>query len=91
MSKKRNKLEIIRDILQIIQKKSGKIKPTHVLYKSNLSYQMMTDYIDELIQGGFINEKITGKNKTYIITDKGNKYLEKYRLIMEFTDSFGLN
>ena len=49
MTKKRNKLEIIKDILEVIKNKNGKIKPTHILYKSNLSYIMMDDYLTELI------------------------------------------
>ncbi|HLD98553.1 MAG TPA: winged helix-turn-helix domain-containing protein, partial [Candidatus Nanoarchaeia archaeon] len=45
--KKRNKLEIIRDILNVIRSRNGKIKPTHILYKSNLSHQMMEEYLAE--------------------------------------------
>lgn len=94
MGKKRDRLEIIRDILQVIREKSGKIKPTHILYKSNLSHQMMEDYLQELIKKGFILEQALvhkkRESKTYSITDKGLKFLEKYRMIADFTESFGL-
>jgi predicted transcriptional regulator len=91
MEKKRNRLEIIRDILVVIRDRSGRIKPTHILYKSNLSYQMMDDYLKELKEKEFIKEKKTKTGKTYEITEKGLNYLNKYGLIVEFTDSFGLN
>ncbi|MFA5992712.1 MAG: winged helix-turn-helix domain-containing protein [Candidatus Pacearchaeota archaeon] len=90
MNKKRNKLEIIRDILEVIRQKNGRIKPTHILYKSNLSHQMMEEYLGDLIQKKFINELKTETGKTYTITDKGINYLNKYRLIAEFTESFGI-
>ena len=88
--KKRNRLEIIRDILRVIREKKGKIKPTHILYKSNLSHQMMDEYLHELISKGFIVENVEGKNRTYSISQKGMMFLEKYRIIVDFTESFGL-
>lgn len=92
MERKRNKLEIIRDILKVISDKNGKIKPTHILYKSNLSYQMMEEYLKELIEKGFIQEQKTKTGgKTYIVTEKGISYLQQYNLIVDFTSSFGLN
>ncbi len=91
MNKKRNRLEIIKDILEVIKSKNGKIKPTHILYKSNLSYQMMEEYLSELIEKGFIIESRTKTGKTYSITEKGFNYLNKYSLIADFTDSFGLS
>lgn len=90
MSKKRNRLEVIKDILEVIRNKNGRIKPTHILYKSNLSYQMMGEYLTELIQKGFVQEKKTDKGKTYLITEKGLNYLNQYKTIAEFTTSFGL-
>lgn len=91
MNKKRNKLQIVHDILRVIREKSGRIKPTHILYKSNLSYQMMEEYLAELIEKGFILEvKNKDKTKTYVITEKGINYLDKYGLINEFISSFGL-
>ena len=91
MDKKRNKLEIIRDILQVIKNRNGKIKPTHILYKSNLSYQMMDEYLKELIEKEFIVEHRLKKGKTYEVTSKGLSFLEKYNLIVDFTNSFGLS
>ncbi len=91
MTKKRNRLEIIRDILEVIKDKQGKIKPTHILYKSNLSYIMMEEYLSELKEKEFIVENSSSKGKTYRVTDKGFTYLEKYKMVSEFTNSFGLS
>ena len=91
MEKKRNRLEVIYDILKVIKEKNGRIKPTHILYKSNLSYQMMEDYIKELKEKQFIEEKRLKNGKTFIITEKGLQYLSQYNIIIDFTNSFGLN
>ena len=90
MIKKRDKLQIIYDILSVIKEKNGKIKPTNILYKSNLSNQMFSEYMDELIQKGFIVETKANKSKTYSLSQKGFDYLSKYQMIVEFTSSFGL-
>jgi len=91
MEKKRNRLEIIRDILKVIKEKNGRIKPTHILYKSNLSHQMMKEYLDELIAKQFVNELELKKGKTYEITSKGMQYLEEYNTVVNFTNAFGLD
>ena len=40
MSKRRSRVQIIFDILNAIKRKGGTIKPTHLLYKSNLSHSL---------------------------------------------------
>ncbi len=91
MVKKREKLEVIRDILQVIKDRSGKIRPTHILYKSNLSYPMMNEYIANLIKNGFVAKKEIDGKRTYSITSKGLEYLDKFKFVKEFTDAFGLD
>jgi predicted transcriptional regulator len=91
MTKKRNRLQVIRDILSTIDQKKGEIKPTHILYKSNLSHHMMEDYLEELISKEFIKKNKKKKGKTYSITEKGKDYLDQYKLIISFTESFGLD
>jgi predicted transcriptional regulator len=52
---------------------------------------MMAEYLAELIQKGFIVESETKNGKMYSLTDKGYDYLAKFRLIIEFQKSFGLD
>ena len=89
MAKKRERLDIIRDIL-IAVRESRKIKPTRLLYASNLSPQMFKDYVDELIGKGFIKMDENEGKKEILLTKKGNDFLEEYRVIEKFIDSFGL-
>jgi len=90
MAKKRERLDIIRDILYAIRDNHN-IKPTRLLYASNLSPQMFKDYINELIEKGFIQLDIDKKEKkTFSLTVKGNNFLEEYRIIERFVENFGL-
>jgi predicted transcriptional regulator len=90
MQTKRTELEIARDILTIVRAKNGRIKPTHILYKSNLSYRMMQEYLDKLIKKGFLIEVPLQKSKTYSITDAGRNFLVQYGVVTEFITTFGL-
>ena len=82
MSARRSRLELIFDILSSIQNKGGTIKPTHLMYKSNLSHKLLNNYVDELIKKELVViEELQAKKKrapTKIvrITDKGLGFLE---------------
>jgi len=90
MAKKRERLQVIRDILVAIRENRS-IKPTRLLYASNLSPQMFKEYINELISKKFINLDIDKKEKkTFSITKKGNEFLEQYKSIENFIENFGL-
>ena len=90
MTKKRERLEVIRDIIQSIRE-NRKIKPTRLLYASNLSPQMFKEYINELISKDFIKLDIDNKEKkSFSLTQKGNSFLEEYRIIENFVENFGL-
>ena len=88
--KRRGKLEIINDMLQSIKNKGGQIKPTHLLYKSNLSHSKMKVYLKELTEKGMVEEHMKKDKKMFAITDKGYGFLLEFERIKEFSDSFGL-
>jgi len=88
--KKRSRLDIIHDILNAIVQKGGKIKPTHLLYKSNLSHKVMDGYLKELLGKTMVEEEVKGKSKMFSITDKGRDFINKYHSFNDFIDSFGL-
>lgn len=89
-SKKRERLTVIRDILQTV-KNNKQIKPTRLLYASNLSPQMFKEYINELISKGFVKLDINEKEKkTFSLTKKGFDFLQEYKMIENFIENFGL-
>ncbi len=90
MARKRERLEVIRDILNSIRN-NREIKPTRLLYSSNLSPQMFKDYVDELIKKNFVVLETTPKGKKFFrLKKKGNDFLEEYKIIENFVENFGL-
>lgn len=90
VAKKRERLEVIKDILQTI-KNTRQIKPTRLLYASNLSPQMFKEYINELLTKEFIKLEIDKNDKkTFSLTLKGQNFLMEYRTIETFIENFGL-
>jgi predicted transcriptional regulator len=90
MERKRSRSDIIEDMLSSIQDKGGRIKPTHLMYRSNLSHSQLKLYLEELIEKSFINKVKNEKDNEYIlITQNGNKFLEKLREMKEFEKTFG--
>lgn len=90
MEGKRSRLDIINDILVAIQEKKGEIKPTHLMYKANLSHTQMNNYLQSLTNKNFI-QRIKVKEKDYIsITEKGYQFIQKIKEMKAFEESFGL-
>jgi predicted transcriptional regulator len=91
MERKRDRLEVIYDILKIIQKHNNSIKPTPLLRYSNLSSKSFSDYLKELKKKELVKVLMDKKDKKHItLTDKGFKYLEKYNMITSFIEEFEL-
>lgn len=67
-STKRDKLEIMIDILEIVSVLS---KKTHILYKANVNYAQLTKYLTALQELGMLHER----DGEYVITDKGRIFL----------------
>lgn len=75
--KNRNRMEIVAKLLDIA--KTATLK-THLMYKANLSYVMVNEYLDYLVDAGLIVEKPDRETnaKLFETTEKGMKYLEIY-------------
>ncbi len=93
---RRSRLELVFDILLAIQNKGGRIKPTHLMYKSNLSHKLLSQYMEELLEKEMVeieeieHRKRKSPSKMVLITDKGLGFLAEFRRMREFTDAFGL-
>lgn len=51
---------------------------------------MMSAYLQELIEKGFVVEHSGKEGKRYSVTERGVEFLSKYHEIVEFTEGFGL-
>jgi predicted transcriptional regulator len=71
---KRNKIEIYNDILKAINLEltNGKAKPTRVQYLSNLAYDKLVRYLNELEMKEMI------LRNPLRITEKGRDFLQDY-------------
>lgn len=87
---KRGKLEIIKDVLKKIQENRGPIKPTPLLRQSNISSSRFREYYSELINKKFVEEIERKGNKYVSLTEKGLKFLERYKTIINFIEEFEL-
>jgi predicted transcriptional regulator len=90
MVRRRERSDIVLDMLLSIQEKGGRIKPTHLMYKANLAHNQMKAYLEELVEKNFV-KKIKKNNYEYItITNNGLKFIQKIREMKEFEKTFGL-
>ncbi len=85
----RSKARIFADILRAVSS-DRETKPTHILYKANLSYDRLTKYLGMLESNGLISKNSDGDKTSYSITEKGRYFLQEFRKVEEFTTAFGL-
>ena len=87
--KQRSVLRINLDILNAVSEE-GEAKPTHILYKANLSHERMVKYLDDLTGKGLLQMNQDGENRTYTLTPKGVGFLLEMRRAEAFVQGFGL-
>jgi len=74
LNKYRGRLQIIRDILLVLVSEDGS-KKTRIMYGANLSYRLVTQYLDDALKAGLL--KFDGKS-IYTITSRGEDFLKFY-------------
>ena len=89
MKSKRTKLEIIKDLLDVLQK-NKRVKITHLIYKGNLSNNSIKPYLEELLKNSLVEEFFEDEQRFFRITSRGNEFLMEFNKIKIFSESFGL-
>ncbi|MGD0319685.1 MAG: winged helix-turn-helix domain-containing protein [Nitrososphaerales archaeon] len=88
---RRSPMEMVCDILGVVSE--GPTKPTHILYRANMSWRVLSSYLDFLLKRGLIErEDQGGKRSLYTLTTKGRSILQLYnglRLSLKGTVNVG--
>ena len=72
MSKYRDRLQIIADILNIADARARK---TRIMYQANLSYKLLLRYLDEVVDAGLVRSE---DDDCYVLTTKGKEFLGRH-------------
>lgn len=72
----RRKFDIIADMLLVASSGSG-AKKTQIMYQANLSYKLLTKYLDEMRKTYLLS--FERKQRHYVLTPKGKQFLEVYK------------
>lgn len=90
-NKKRDRLEVVFDVLKNISEHNNSIRPTPLQRHANLSSSSFNEYYSELINKEFVKEIMDKYGRKYVtLTDKGFKFLEKYKMIKGLIEEFEL-
>jgi predicted transcriptional regulator len=83
-SKRRDKLYIVAEILEIAR--DGSLK-TQVMYRANLSFTQLNDYLRFMLKINLLERVLENDREIYRATSKGADFLQRYREISELLKS----
>ncbi len=86
--KPRSRCRLYADILRAIRQNDS-MKITHLLRAVNVPYDRLVTYMADMEEQGLI-EKGGDGSTSYVITQKGLRYLDGFRKVDEFSRMFGV-
>ncbi len=79
-SKRRDKLGIIAEILEIA--KEGTLK-TQIMYRANLSFAQLNEYLKFMLKTSLISKFVYNGKEVYESTEKGIDFLQRHLELTE--------
>jgi len=79
-NRRRDKLQIVRDILDL--SKDG-IRKTHIMYQANLSFKLLEAYVNCLVGQGLLRV-VEKPVTTYVTTERGFEFLKEFKEIERY-------
>ena len=78
---RRSLLQIRVDILRAVMQGVG--KPTQIMYKANLSWNVLQAQLKSFIESGMLVVEEYGTRRKYAITPKGVEMLDAYKKVVD--------
>ena len=68
-NKRRTRIEIMRDMLEVVREGEGKVNKTKIVYGANLNFERASRILNWLIERGLVRSN----SDTYKITERGEE------------------
>ena len=78
---RRSLLQIRVDILRVVMQGYG--KPTQIMYKANLSWNVLQSQLRAFLETGLLNVEVYGSRHRYQITQKGADMVRSYQKVVD--------
>jgi len=78
---RRSILQIKVDILRAVE--SGYGKPTQIMYRANLSWNVLQIQLKSFIESGMLEVEAYGSRRRYLITPKGTEMVQSYQKVVK--------
>ena len=78
---RRSLLQIKVDILRAVE--SGYGKPTQIMYRANLSWNVLQAQLKSFLDSGMLEVEVYGSRRRYLITPKGSEMVDSYQKIVK--------
>ena len=85
-SKRRDRLVIMAEIVGIAKKGTSK---THIMFKANLSFSQLNQYIALLSNTALLEKSTVGGRVVYCATEKGLEFLDKQQQAIDMLKDHG--
>lgn len=81
--KNRSRVEILYDVVSAAKSPA---KKTHLMYRGNLSYVQLEQYLDFILRNGLLEGVASDEGKYYRITVKGVEFLRLFEDMQRMLD-----
>jgi predicted transcriptional regulator len=78
---RRSLLQIKVDILRAVE--SGYGKPTQIMYRANLSWNVLQVQLRSFLETGMLEVQTYGSRRRYLITSKGSEMVDSYQKVVK--------
>ena len=78
---RRSLLQIKVDILKTVS--TGYGKPTQIMYRANLSWNVLQAQLKSFLQSGMLAVEAYGSRRRYLITPKGTEMVDSYEKVVK--------
>ena len=68
-------MDILAKMLEVTKEGSQK---TQIMYKANLSFTQLSEYLPFLIQNGFVKVTVSDGRNIYVTTEKGRNFMQRH-------------